>query len=66
MISLSFVGSLVPGFLSYPVYHIVGMSFATAASFLYFLGYLAVWISYRLLARIWTSYDAEKLPRNLP
>jgi hypothetical protein len=65
MISLSFVGSLVPGFLSYPVYHIVGMSFATAASFLYFLGYLAVWISYRLLARIWTSYDAEKLPRNL-
>jgi hypothetical protein len=66
IISLSLVGSLVPGFLSYPVYHIVGMSFATAASFLYFLGYLAVWVSYRLLAGTRMLCNAEKLTRSPP
>lgn len=49
IIGLNFVGSLVPAMLSYPVYHIIGMSFASFSSLVYLMVSLVVWILVRVL-----------------
>lgn len=51
------LGSLVPAFLSYPLYHIIGMGFATTAAFVY----LIVTLFVVLLTRVVTLTRINRL-----